>query len=84
MWNKLLSLFSQARFEANRERVREIYDERFCRMWTFSLAASELAFRYGGHVVFQIQLAKQQDAVPLTWNYLTPAGLSIKQVARVA
>jgi len=74
----------RARFEANRERVREIYDERFCRMWTFYLAASELAFRYGGHVVFQIQLAKRQDAVPLTRDYLTPAGHSVGQAARVA
>ncbi len=59
------------RFEANLDRVREIYDERFCRMWRFYLVASELAFRYNGHVVFQIQLAKKQDAVPLTRDYLT-------------
>ncbi len=74
----------RARFEANRERVREIYDERFCRMWTFYLAASEQAFRHGGHVVFQVQLAKRQDAVPLTRNYLMPPDVSVKQAARVA
>lgn len=59
------------RFEANLDRVREIYDERFCRMWRFYLIVSELAFRHNGHVVFQIQLAKKQDAVPLTRKYLT-------------
>lgn len=59
------------RFEANLDRVREIYDERFCRMWRFYLIVSELAFRHNGHVVFQIQLAKKQDAVPLTREYLT-------------
>lgn len=58
------------RFEANLDRIREIYDERFCRMWRFYLVASELAFRHNDHVVFQIQLAKKQDAVPLTRDYL--------------
>ncbi len=58
------------RFEANLDRIREIYDERFCRMWRFYLVASELAFRHGGHVVFQIQIAKKQDTVPVTRDYL--------------
>lgn len=58
------------RFEANFVQIRELYDERFCRMWRFYLVASELAFRYNKHVVFQIQLAKEQDAVPLTRDYL--------------
>ena len=39
-------------------------------MWRFYLVLSELAFRHGGHVVFQIQIAKKQDAVPLTRDYL--------------
>lgn len=60
----------RSRFEANLEKVRKIYDERFCRMWRFYLVASELAFRECGHVVFQIQLAKKQQAVPLTRDYL--------------
>ena len=59
------------RFEANLDQIQEIYDERFCRMWRFYLILSELAFRHNGHVVFQIQLAKKQDAVPLTREYLT-------------
>jgi len=58
------------RFETNIARVRELYDERFCRMWRYYLIASELAFRHNGHVVFQIQLAKRQDAAPLTRDYL--------------
>ena len=58
------------RFNANRDKVLEIYDERFCRMWDFYLAASETAFRYGGQVNFQIQLSKRQDAVPLTRDYI--------------
>ena len=58
------------RFEANVDHARELYDERFCRMWRFYLVASEVAFRHNGHVVFQIQVAKKQDAVPLTRDYL--------------
>jgi cyclopropane-fatty-acyl-phospholipid synthase len=58
------------RFEANRERVRAIYDERFCRMWEMYLVGSELAFRRGNHLVFQMQLAKAVDTVPLTRDYI--------------
>jgi cyclopropane-fatty-acyl-phospholipid synthase len=58
------------RFLANRERVAALYDERFCRMWEFYLAGSEVAFRLQGHVNFQMQLAKAVDAVPLTRDYM--------------
>ena len=39
-------------------------------MWEFYLVGSELAFRRMGHMVFQMQLAKRQDAVPLTRDYM--------------
>jgi cyclopropane-fatty-acyl-phospholipid synthase len=58
------------RFEANRGKVRALYDERFCRMWEFYLAGCEVSFRYLGQMVFQMQLAKRQDAVPLTRDYI--------------
>jgi cyclopropane-fatty-acyl-phospholipid synthase len=61
------------RFHANRDKVRALYDERFCRMWEFYLAASEISFRYMKNTVFQIQIAKRQEAVPLTRDYLTEA-----------
>jgi cyclopropane-fatty-acyl-phospholipid synthase len=47
-----------------------LYDERFCRMWEFYLTVCEIGFRIGDIMVFQLQLAKRQDAVPLTRNYL--------------
>ena len=59
------------RFNANRERIRALYDERFCRMWEFYLAGSEIAFRYQGHMNFQMQLAKTINSVPLTRDYIT-------------
>lgn len=58
------------RFMANRDKALEIYDERFCRMWEFYLAACEAGFRHSGLVVFQIQLAKQVATLPITRDYI--------------
>jgi cyclopropane-fatty-acyl-phospholipid synthase len=60
----------RARFERNRERVRDIYDERFCRMWQLYLTVSEIAFRRHDYMVFQMQLAKAVDTVPVTRDYM--------------
>jgi cyclopropane-fatty-acyl-phospholipid synthase len=61
------------RFAANRDAISAIYDERFCRMFEFYLAGAELSFRREHMVVFQIQLAREQTAVPLTRDYITAA-----------
>jgi cyclopropane-fatty-acyl-phospholipid synthase len=61
----------RARFAARRSEVAELYDERFCRMWEFYLAVSEMAFRHRGCMVFQIQLAKRVDALPITRTYMS-------------
>ncbi|HWV52262.1 cyclopropane-fatty-acyl-phospholipid synthase family protein [Pseudorhodoplanes sp.] len=58
------------RFMARADEARRLYDDRFVRMWEFYLAASEMAFRHQGMMVFQIQLAKRVDAVPITRNYI--------------
>jgi cyclopropane-fatty-acyl-phospholipid synthase len=58
------------RFGENRDRIRALYDERFCRMWEMYLTGSEIAFRRDGHLVFQMQLAKAVDSVPLTRDYM--------------
>ncbi|WP_454713641.1 class I SAM-dependent methyltransferase [Caulobacter segnis] len=50
--------------------IPTMFDARFRRMWEFYLAGAELGFRHGGHMVFQIQLTKKRDAVPLTRDYL--------------
>jgi cyclopropane-fatty-acyl-phospholipid synthase len=60
----------RARFAAHRAEIAALYDERFCRMWEFYLSISEIAFRYRRCMVFQIQLAKRVDAVPLTRDYM--------------
>lgn len=62
------------RFQANRDEVAKLYDERFCRMWEFYLACAEMVFRYGSGMVFQMQLARDRHAVPQTRDYmLSPA-----------
>ena len=60
------------RFLDNREKIKEIagYDDRFCRMWEFYLAGCEVAFRYMQQMVFQIQISRRQDAVPLIRDYM--------------
>jgi cyclopropane-fatty-acyl-phospholipid synthase len=62
------------RFQANRDRVREIdperHDERFCRLWEFYLQACEAGFRHSGLTVFQLQITKKIDALPLTRDYM--------------
>ena len=58
------------RFVSNRDRAREMYDERFCRMWEFYLTACEVGFLTNIVTVFQIQLAKTLDAVPETRDYI--------------
>jgi cyclopropane-fatty-acyl-phospholipid synthase len=57
-------------FERNRDKVRALYDERFCRMWEFYLIGAELSFRYDYNMVFQMQLARGINAVPLTRDYM--------------
>ncbi|CAH1667993.1 SAM-dependent methyltransferase [Chelatococcus asaccharovorans] len=58
------------RFHARREEVLALYDERFLRMWDFYLAGSEMSFRHDGMMIFQIQIAKNQETVPLTRDYI--------------
>ncbi len=58
------------RFRLHWAEARALYDERFCRMWDFYLAGSEMAFRYDGLAVFQVQLAKRVDALPIIRDYM--------------
>ena len=68
------------RFMANRQKAVEIYDERFARMWEFYLAGSEAAFRWQDMVVFQIQLARKNDTLPLTRGYIAENEEAIREL----
>lgn len=72
------------RFLARRAEAVAMYDERFARMWEFYLAASEASFRYDGLVVFQLQLAKRLDTLPMTRDYMSGKGEAATTVERAA
>jgi cyclopropane-fatty-acyl-phospholipid synthase len=59
------------RFEANREKIAAMYDERFCRMFEFYLISAETMFTTGSQLVFHMQLARKRDAVPIVRDYVT-------------
>jgi len=58
------------RFLAHRDEVVRLYDQRFVRMWEFYLACSEMAFRMGEMVVFQIQMTKRKGLIPTRRDYI--------------
>jgi len=77
------------RFEQNRDRIADLYDERFCRMWEMYLVGTELSFRHDICQVFQMQLAKAVDTVPLTRDYMfdwerAPSAAAQKPTGRAA
>ncbi len=65
------------RFLAHRDEVVRLYDQRFVRMWEFYLASSEMAFRDGDMVVFQIQMAKRKGITPATRDYIGARGSAV-------
>ncbi len=72
------------RFEANVEKVAMLYDERFIRMWRFYLVASEQSFRFQRQAVYQFQLARSINAVPITRDYLYSETVAHKAKGRIA
>jgi len=73
-WNK--------RFQANRARVAELYDEHFCRMWEFYLISAETMFRTGAQMVFHMQLARTREAAQLTRDYIFAAENQLRDTER--
>jgi cyclopropane-fatty-acyl-phospholipid synthase len=58
-------------YEAAGERVREMFDERFVRMWRLYLCGSIAAFTTGGLQLFQVVFAPQgNNDVPMTRVHL--------------
>jgi len=54
----------------NKEKIVEMFDERFFRMWEFYLAGCEIAFKWGDQVVYQFQLTKSYTSTPITRDYI--------------
>jgi cyclopropane-fatty-acyl-phospholipid synthase len=70
----------RSRFLSHRAEAAAILGDRFCRMWEFYLASAEAGFRYGGLMVFQIQLARKLDTVPRTRNYIGAEETRLRQI----
>ena len=54
----------------NKDKIIKMFDSRFFKMWEFYLLASKYSFVNMGNVVFQIQIAKNINNLPLTRNYI--------------
>jgi len=57
-------------FFNNREKVLEMFDEKFFRMWEFYLTSCEMAFKWGDQVVYQFQLIKNFTSTPIIRDYI--------------
>jgi cyclopropane-fatty-acyl-phospholipid synthase len=51
-------------------------------MWEFYLAVSEAGFRYQDLMNFQFQIARHQEAVPLTRDYIGQAEAALRGAGR--
>ncbi len=56
--------------QKNKDQIIKMFDNKFYKMWEFYLLASKYSFVNMGNVVFQIQIAKNIDNLPLTRNYI--------------
>jgi cyclopropane-fatty-acyl-phospholipid synthase len=63
------------RFMQRWSEAAQLYDDRFCRMWEYYLSTAEAAFRYEDLVVFQIQITKRNDVLPITRDYIYDVNL---------
>jgi cyclopropane-fatty-acyl-phospholipid synthase len=66
------------RVTMTRNVIIDLYDERFFRMWEFYLTLCEIGFRRRTNMVFQLQLAKTWDRVPMTRDYMIEAEHRLK------
>ena len=60
----------EARFTARRAEAEALYDARFVRMWRYYLIGAEMTFRLYDLVVYQVQLARRHDSLPITRGYM--------------
>ena len=58
------------RFIDNKNTVKDLFDEKFVKMWEFYMASCAAAFRYRDLVVFQLQIVKNFQSVQRTREYI--------------
>ena len=52
------------RFLINRTKAKNLYSEKFCRMWEFYLASCSVSFKYRDLLVYQLQIVKNFTSIP--------------------
>jgi cyclopropane-fatty-acyl-phospholipid synthase len=68
------------RFTTAREKVVELYDERFFRMWEFYLAGGIVMFESGAACNYQVQYIRDRNALPITRDYMTEAEARYREI----
>ncbi len=58
------------RFLAKRREVKDLFDDKFVKMWEFYLASCAAAFRYRDLAVFQLQIVKNFQSAHQTRDYI--------------
>ncbi len=58
------------RFLSKRKEVKDLFDEKFVKMWEFYLASCAAAFRYRDLAVFQLQIVKNFQSAHRTRDYI--------------
>ncbi len=58
------------RFLENKKLVKDLFDERFIKMWEYYLSSCAAAFRYRDLAVFQLQIVKNFDSAHRTRDYI--------------
>ena len=58
------------RFMAKKDLVKDMFDEKFVKMWSFYLASCAAAFRYRDLAVFQLQIVKNFQTAHRTRDYI--------------
>ena len=59
-----------SRVMAKKQEIKDLFDEKFLRMWQFYLSSCSAAFRYRDLVVFQLQIVKNFDSANRTRDYI--------------
>ena len=58
------------RFLNKKKEVKDLFDEKFVKMWEFYMASCAAAFRYRDLVVFQLQIVKNFQSARRTRDYI--------------
>ncbi len=58
------------RFLSKRKEVKDLFDDKFVKMWEFYLASCAAAFRYRDLAVFQLQIVKNFQSAHRTRDYI--------------